>query len=119
MSLPKLITSFRLILGISVSLLVVIASLGVLSILPRARIGPLPRALVAVLLMAILWGLLATWVSNLKYRKLDINNSWALLRGPKPPEPAARAAWRWGRQAWYAWIVVMLSMLAFVLVEFR
>ena len=57
----------------------------------------------------------ATAIWSLKWRRLNLQNSWQFLTGPRPADAPGLAAWKWGRRTWYCWFALLLGMLAMAL----
>jgi hypothetical protein len=77
------------------------------------------KSLALVGAIAMLWGIVATWVWSHYYQRSQLQSYWGFIRGLQPSEPGARTAWWWGRQALYAWCAIMLVIILLALIEFR
>ena len=78
--------------------------------------APLSAKCVLVALgLVAMWFLLSTWLWTLNYRKLGLPNSWTFLVGPRPEDSVAQAAWFWGRQAFWAWLLAAALLVVFTI----
>jgi len=78
------------------------------------------KIVVTALCLAVPWGVVTTWVWSRNYRKLKLSSSTRLLFGPRPSNPDELRAWIWGRQCRYAFLTVVICLVAFaILIWFR
>jgi uncharacterized membrane-anchored protein YitT (DUF2179 family) len=60
----------------------------------------------------VTWFAVSMWMWILKWKKLGLDNSWRFLTGPRPKEGEELSTWRWGRQALYAWLCILVALVA-------
>lgn len=89
-----------------------------LSSVIRTEEDPWESALLVFAGLTFLVGVLATALWTSQWHALGRTDTFRFLGGPRPPNVNEVAAWRWGRLALLAWLLVLAAMATYAVMVY-